>query len=314
MKKWIAIICCISLFAIPLSGFASEFVPKFYGVNFNGWTIDNDLDYSQELRYELDTDARFPNNYPYRFVSGIFPLYRYYSENSSKPAYSSLGLPNYQNSGGYIYSDIDLRGYNIVVGISYDSALGPPAPTPTLSIYGVNNSSQYFTHVRNYDAYAEKEELSYLNSYVTYNTRYHVYTVSKDAPNGIFKVSITNISGTSEWFNSTSNYTIVQHQGYSDQYMWTYWLKYSISYVNAYITNAEGIDTSGADSLLNDLNSVNKPNVTNIQDPIDLVPSGSLSNVSLILGNITGNSFIVTLMLIVIGLAIGSYFLFGRKT
>lgn len=313
MKKWVAIICCVSLFAIPFSASASSVPePIIYGIDLDRVRINNTLDFENKS-YELPLHSLIQSGYIYQVGDGVIDKYYTFTATDTKPVYSSLGLPSFNDTYGDFYSDIDMRGKIICIGILYPNIVGPPALIPTVYIEGQVSTSQYFEYIGNISEYIDLSYLSYSVS-PAYYVKFHYWKISSNCPYSAHKLIIKNISGTSEWYYISPYSSDTRNEG-NTRYRWSIYTKYNICYINYFDDlKAENITTDNKDYYLSKLDSVNGPNYNAVSDPINSVNSADYTLVSGTIYPLLNNPLIISLMTIVLGLAIGSYFLFGRKS
>lgn len=296
MKKLIAILTIACIFLIPLSAYADDSL-YYYALNLSSGVLDNIMDTNIVAHDE-------PTSY-LNTVSVYFPDGKDFDLTSVKYIRMDLvvgTLVTGQVTPQTINSDFNLKfGSSSAAPYTFND-FAKHSTSSTITTYFDTNIEWYYGTPQNYP-YGFGDE--YTNTVLYYTKSFSCYvpveyfTNSRLYLNGFFSGSNGRYADDSGWGDHTIYYPIQE----------IFYLNFTKIY-----SDIDGIDTSDSSNLLNDLNSFSKPNINDIGNPINTAGSGNVGNASQIFYQITNIPIITSFMLIVISLAITSYFLYGRKT
>lgn len=301
MKKLLAILIVASIFILPFNSFANT------GIYYEAVNLSREPLTPEDKDYLICYDS-FGKNFGLANQLNIyFPEGKYINTDSTDYIRLDMTIASFNQS--YLGNNFIIRfGTNTGNGFNFTDF-------SNRSISGVRQTNyqfyeySYTTHSTPSYNYPDTTDTYFKSTYL-YNKTFSVYIPSSYFRNIIW-VNITDFfTGSNKW-EYLDDYFGTQGQGEDFYVPYNQVLSLKFSYV--YSNFDDVIDPSQSSSLINDLN-MNKPDISNITDAKQLAGSENVSKVSTILSQITTNSFVLNIMLIVISLAITSYFLYGRKS
>lgn len=284
MKKWVSILCVFVIFCVPFSVFAIDTI-DYYGVGPTGAPLTSEI---RNYVYVRDSpSATISRNFSVQFPDPI--------SNNTRITFSLI----------YFFGEVTPNNPSITINSSATYNLTS------------DNSNLVRGATRDFRAFFVEYLLPENQSQSSLNTpywgkdlsiQYLLTTYTFDLSNfGIDSISRIDISNfvTSD---SPNNY---RAQGLSTVTVPVFDI---LSFRAIDISDNTFVDSGMTESLMNQLN-VNKPSLNSLDlDPLNVVSGQDVVEAGSVIRVLLNNDLIFNILLIVLSLAIVSYFLYGRKT